>query len=133
MSMEDVTTTREGKVYLLRANRPGRYRVFWAKSPDGFTDDYDLGVLEDTLRLDAPDDGRLYFHLVDGDYYTVTAERAPDENGQYDLGGYNTPDGTAFVRYGVLLCDAPDAPEDEVFGMMPDSCFVTHCHGGQTT
>ena len=129
---QDVTTTREGNGYRLRANRPGCYRVFWSKSPDGFTDDYDLGVLEDTLYFDAPTDGRLYFHLVDGDHYTVTAEQVPDETGRYDLGGYSTADGTSFVRYGILLSDEPGAPDDEVLGMLPKECLVKHTQGGKT-
>lgn len=114
---EDVTVRLEEGVYTLTAQRRGSYRVYWSSEPGGFCDDNELGVLEDTLTFASPCAGRLYFHLVDGGYYTVAAERvvrAPDMSNMRELGGYNTADGKSFVRHGVLLrSDAPCRLTDE--------------------
>ncbi len=108
---EDVSVSLEGGSYTLTAMRRGSYRVFWSTEPCGFCDDNELGVLEETLTFPTPSPGRLYFHMVDGDYYTVAAERvirAPRMSNMRELGGYNTADGESFVRHGMLLrSDAP--------------------------
>ncbi len=119
---EDVIVSKNGEKYTLTAERPGRYMVYWSKSPAGFTDDNEVGVLEGELTFTAPAKGRLYFHMVDGSYYTVAANRrvdAPHMSNMREQGGYNTADGSKFVRHGFLfrsdaLCGLNEAGMDAV-------------------
>ncbi len=92
--------------YELRANLPGTHRAYWSLWPNGFCDDNELGGFSQSLVFDDPAPGRrVYFHIMTGASYCVSAPRLgmiPSLENLRELGGYETADGAAFVKYGAF-------------------------------
>lgn len=96
----------DGQIEIL-PQRPGRFTVYWSSSPVGFTDDNEVGSFEGTAVVGNPlAPRRCYYHIFSGHGYSVAVPRALIAEGAAnlrDIGGYNTADGSAFVRYGALF------------------------------
>lgn len=114
---EDFTVERAEGGYRIISHIEGAHRLFWSAYPRGFCDDYDLGEFTDGITVADPLGGRrCYFHIMTGSRYSVAATRAIELEGLHnfrELGGYNTADGRAFVKHGLLLrsdrlCSAGD-------------------------
>ena len=122
--IERFTTIRLADgAYELRASQPGNHMAYWSLYPNGFCDDNELGRFEQTIRFADPAPGkRVYFHIMTDGSYSVTAQRLgmlPSLPNLRDIGGYETEDGTAFVKYGLFyrsdrLCSL-SASEREAF------------------
>ncbi len=101
---EEFITEKTANGYTVSASRPGAFHVYWATSPDGFCDDNDLGAFERSASFADPQPGkRIFFHIMQGARYSVTTPRSIPAGGMCnlrDVGGYNTADGSGFVRYG---------------------------------
>ena len=114
---EDFTCRWEdgGKIRV-QARLPGRFNIYWSSSPDGFTDDNELEPFEGTTLFDNPlKKRRCFLHIVGASRYSVTTPRILIPNGRCnlrDLGGYNTQDGSRFIRHGVLYRSSRPATRD---------------------
>ncbi len=99
----EVERTPQGRLRICAA-RPGVCRLYWSKKADGFCDDNDLGAFEGETEVDDPTpNGRCYFHILHDGGYSVAAQKLWFVDGLdnlRELGGYNTADGKAFVRFG---------------------------------
>ncbi|MEG2083738.1 MAG: tyrosine-protein phosphatase, partial [Oscillospiraceae bacterium] len=69
--------------------------------------DCDLGTFTREITVKDPlAGGRCYFHIMTGARYSVAATREIELEGLNnfrELGGYNTDDGSAFVKHGLLM------------------------------
>ena len=120
---ENFTVERTSGGYRITANIPGVHRLFYSKAPQGFTDDFDLGSFEGEITVADPLPGsRCYFHIMTGSVYSVAALRRFEISGLIncrEAGGFNTADGSAFIRHGVFirserLCDADDEGKAQI-------------------
>ncbi len=92
--------------YEITASAPGGHMAYWSTFPNGFCDDNEVGAFDDSIVFDDPAPGeRIYFHIMTGSNYSVCAPRLwmiPSLPNLRELGGYETADGTAFVKYGAF-------------------------------
>jgi protein-tyrosine phosphatase len=106
-TMEDYTTYwNEDGSYRIVASATGQHKIYWSVYADGFTDDNELPAFDTETTVQNPfGNKRCYYHIFSKDSYGVAAPRVLIHDQMInlrDLGGYNTADSRAFVRYGVL-------------------------------
>lgn len=105
---EDFTTTilSDGKIQI-EAAAPAEYKVYWSACPAGFTDDNELPSFTKDTVMENPLGAarRSYYHIFGDGRYSVAAPRVLIADGQSnlrDIGGYNTADMQAFVKFGTV-------------------------------
>lgn len=104
---ESFIITKEGDSYSVTTELAETAQIFWSASADGFSDDHPLGEFVGSCCFPDPAYGRrIYFHIFCGGRYYVAAPRSIEAGGMLnlrDLGGYETADGTAEVRFGQIF------------------------------
>lgn len=103
---EDYTVEKTENGYRITAHIPGEHIAHYSITPNGFTSDNEVGRFSDSIEVADPLPGRrCYFHVLNGVRYGVAATRGVDIRpltNLRELGGYNTADGAAFVKPGLI-------------------------------
>ncbi len=104
---ESFTIIKSDEVYSVTTKLKEKAEIFWSASADGFSDDHPLGEFTESYSFPDPAYGRrIYFHIFCGGRYYVAAPRSIEAGGMLnlrDLGGYETANKEAHIRYGQIF------------------------------